>query len=239
MNQHHEQRQDASSRQLLDNYYRNVNPELLARIPVTSRRILEIGCGDGSLGAVFKARQPMATYCGIEVVESIAKSAAINLDDVLCADIELDPQAPKRLGASFDTLVLGDVLEHLRDPWRVLSDLRESMKPGAVCVACVPNIGHWSIIEQLLKGRWDYADSGLLDRTHLRFFTLETVLEMFQGAGWNVVDATPRKLWPEQTQQALHRLLPMAEASPEIVSVPVGETCGTVWSAQSTDQESS
>jgi len=191
-------------------YHGNVNPELLARIPIHARHVLEIGCGTGALGAAFKRRQPMAGYYGVELFAEAASQARQALDGVLCADIERDTRAPLELGESFDALVFGDVLEHLRDPWSVLYDLRQLMAPGAVCVACVPNVAHWSLIEQLLRGRWDYAESGLLDRTHLRFFTLETAVQMLDKAGWTVIDATPRNTWPEETDRALKTLLPLA-----------------------------
>ncbi len=197
------------------NYYGNVNPELLERIPLSAQRVLEIGCGQGRLGEAFKSRQPKVQYFGVELMPQEAKLAQGVLAGVLCADIEQNTSLPQEFlqaAEKFDALVFGDVLEHLRDPWRVLSDLRNLMTPDGTCVACVPNVGHWSLVRQLLSGRWDYADSGLLDRTHVRFFTLETAVEMFQKAGWRVTDASPRNLWPEKTEQAIKDLLPLASA---------------------------
>ena len=195
-----------------NDYYSNINIDLLDRIPLTAQRVLEIGCGTGQLGRAFKLRQPMVKYFGVELQEEAAAQADVILDGLLCCNIEKDIFAPKKLCASYDTLVFGDVLEHLENPWRVLADLRLQVDPDGVCVACIPNVSHWSLIEQLLKGRFDYSDHGLLDRTHIRFFTLETAVEMFQAAGWNVVDVSPRNLWPEKTEQALKNLLPLASA---------------------------
>ena len=76
----------------------------------------------------------------------------------------------------------------------------------------MPNVAHWSLVTGLLQGKWDYQDAGLLDRTHLRFFTLDSAVQMFQKAGWTVVDATPRNLWPDKTEAALKALLPAAQA---------------------------
>ena len=203
------------------NYYGNVNPELLDRMPLSAQRVLEIGCGQGRLGEAFKTRQPKANYFGVELMPEEAKLAQAVLEGVRCADIEQNtglPQEFLQADEKFDTLVFGDVLEHLRDPWKVLTDLRSVMTPDGTCIACVPNVGHWSLVRGLLAGRWDYADSGLLDRTHVRFFTLETAVEMFQKAGWRVMDASPRNLWPEKTEQAIKDLLPLAGAlkiSPE------------------------
>lgn len=196
----------------MSNYYSNVNLDLLNRIPVNARRVLEIGCGSGRMGRAFKARNPSAQYFGIEILNTVAQEARAVLDGVICADIENDLTLPSKLAPSFDTLVFGDVLEHLRDPWRVLLDLRQYIEPGGLCVACIPNVAHWSVISGLLEGKWTYEDSGLLDRTHLRFFTLDSASEMFRKSGWSTIDAKPRYVLPEKTAQALKTLLPGATA---------------------------
>ena len=84
---------------------------------------------------------------------------------------------------SVDALVFGDVLEHLRDPWATLQSLSGLLRDGGALVACIPNISHWSIVAGLLAGRFDYAEEGLLDRTHLRFFTLRSILDLVRRAG--------------------------------------------------------
>ena len=196
-------------------YYQNSNPDLLARIPLTGRDVLEIGCGAAGMARAYLARNPSAAYTGVELFETVARQAAEHLSDVLVGDIEqpstMDALDRVRGDRLFDVLVCGDVLEHLHDPWRVLSQLRSRMAPGAVCVVCIPNVGHWSVLQQQLKGRWDYADAGLLDRTHLRFFTLETAVEMLQQAGWSMVDAKPRVLWPAETETAVSALAVVAQ----------------------------
>lgn len=193
-------------------YYSNVNPDLLAKIPITAKRVLEVGCGSARLGEAFKARSPSSKYYGIELFESAALEASKVIDGVICSNIEHDTRVPLNLSPSFDTLVFGDVLEHLQDPWKVLTDLRQYIEPGGSCIACVPNVAHWSLVSGLLQGKWDYQDAGLLDRTHLRFFTLDSAVQMFQKAGWTVVDAAPRNLWPDKTEAALKALLPAAQA---------------------------
>ena len=202
----------------LNTYYANINLDLLNRIPLSAQNVLEIGCGQGRLGAAFKGKQPLVKYFGVELMPDEAKIAATNLDGVVCANIELDHQIPKQFFAQqnsaslFDALVLGDVLEHLQDPWKLLREAHEWMAPNSACIACIPNVGHWSVVQQLLKGRFDYAEAGLLDKTHLRFFTLETAVEMLRQAGWNVVEATPRTFWPEKTQKALNAIMPIAKS---------------------------
>lgn len=100
-------------------YYDRVNPDLLQRIPVTARAVLEVGCGAGALGAAFKAIRPEVVYVGLEQVEAAAKVASGRLDHVLRADAE-DPQLALPPLPPLDCLIYGDVLEHLRDPWATL-----------------------------------------------------------------------------------------------------------------------
>ena len=207
---------EVMSSKVSNTYYGGANPDVLNLLPLTSRLMLEIGCGAGGLGRAYLARNPSARYVGVELFGKAASQAEAYLDQVIVGDIE-QPAVFSALdqlhgGGAFDTLILGDVLEHLRDPWRVLADLRARMAPGSVCVACVPNVAHWSVLAQQLNGRWDYQDAGLLDRTHLRFFTLKTATEMFQQAGWTMLDVRPRVLWPEQTEAALKLFAPMREA---------------------------
>lgn len=193
-------------------YYGNVNLDLLCKMPLNAGRVLEIGCGSARLGHAYKLRSPGSKYFGIELFEEAAKGAIDVLDGVLCADIELDSSIAKKLAPSFDVLVFGDVLEHLHNPWKVLKDLRQYVEPNGTCVACIPNVAHWSLISGLLQGKWEYADQGLLDQTHLRFFTIESAVEMFHQAGWTVMDASPRNLWPDKTKHALELLMPAATA---------------------------
>ena len=203
-------------------YYSNVNPELLRAIPLDRKRVLEAGCGTGRFAEAYLARNPDARYFGLELFEDAARDAAKVMDQVIVGDIEQDAVMAAldaaRADETFDALIFGDVLEHLREPWTVLSDLRARTSPGGVCVTCIPNVSHWSLLVQQVQGQWTYADQGLLDRTHLRFFTRASAIEMFQKAGWTVLDATPRVLWPEKTDAAIKAFGPIAEAlgvSPE------------------------
>lgn len=199
-----------------DSYFSRVNPDLLAKIPLSAQRILEVGCGEGSVAEVYLRRNPTAAYFGIELSENAGRTASIHMHHVILGDIE-QSNVIAALDAligdeRFDTVLFGDVLEHLRDPWKVLAEMRMRVSEGGVCVACIPNVSHWSLLVEQLKGRWDYTDAGLLDRTHLRFFTLETAIELFERAGWTVLDATPRILWPDKTKAALESFLPVSKS---------------------------
>ena len=171
------------------------------------------------IGAAWKRRNPRGLWSGIEFVADAAQAARGVLDDVLCADIETIDDAA--LEAFLEerpapgVLVFGDVLEHLRDPLAVLRRLVDRLAPGGTVAACIPNIGHWSGIASLMAGEWNYTDSGLLDRTHLRFFTQRSARALLEEAGLDVRKVTPRRVPLDAARQerflaviapALHRL---------------------------------
>jgi 2-polyprenyl-3-methyl-5-hydroxy-6-metoxy-1,4-benzoquinol methylase len=167
-------------------YYDNFNPNLLAAIPVGRKVVLEIGCGAGRLGMAYKEQNPEARYIGIEIVPEAAAIAAQRLDLVLCGSTE---QMDLRfLEGEVDCIVYGDVLEHLVDPWQTLKNHYGLLMPQGQVIASIPNIQNWSILLGLMHGQWAYQENGLLDRTHLRFFTLHSIIQLFQGAGLKVYD---------------------------------------------------
>jgi len=197
-------------------YFDQVNRELLARVDVTAATIVELGCGTGALGAVLRLRAPMARVIGVELDPAAAKAARSALNAVVEGDIEM-PETLAALdtalaGAPIDHLVIGDVLEHLRDPWAVLSALRARMRPGGGATICLPNAAHWSLIRGQLAGDWTYRDAGLLDRTHLRFFTRATAKAMFDKAGFAVESVLPRLARSDRGPRARASLAALAEA---------------------------
>ncbi|NTW63111.1 MAG: class I SAM-dependent methyltransferase [Chlorobiaceae bacterium] len=200
---------------MADSYYSRVNRDLLDAIPLAAAFVLEIGCGTGSLARAYRTRNPGADYFGVEIVEEVAREAVPYLTHTVVGDIgsaetrsAIDNVRGNRL---FDVLILGDVIEHLPDPWSVLSELRNRMTEGGTGVACIPNVSHWSVLLQQLHGRWDYTDEGLLDRTHLRFFTLETAIQLFRQSGWSVLDVGARTMMPEKTDDVIKVFLPLAK----------------------------
>ncbi len=164
-------------------YYLHTRPEVVAQVPVGARRVLDVGCAAGRLGASIKYRQP-AIVCGIELEPSAARHAEQVLDEVCSQD--LDAGALDAIDGPFDAIVAADVLEHLKDPWRVLAELSDKLRPGGVLVASLPNIANLGVLAALVSGRFDYQDAGILDRTHLRFFTKATAGEMLRSAGLEV-----------------------------------------------------
>jgi GT2 family glycosyltransferase/cyclopropane fatty-acyl-phospholipid synthase-like methyltransferase len=170
---------------VVSNYYGNERPEVVKLINKKSKKILDVGCASGVMAAKIK-KDFGAEVWGIEVVESVAKEAEEKIDKVLIGSVE--EKIPELPDNYFDTIVFADILEHLVDPWRVLKDIKKKLKPHGEIVVSIPNIRHWSTIIDLLQGSWRYAEAGILDKTHLRFFTMETAAEMIQGAGYDILD---------------------------------------------------
>jgi len=163
------------------------NAELLALIPTTVQRIVEVGCSSGALAREYKKLNPGCRYVGVEIASEYADLARHHCDEVEVLDLE---NADDATVAEFDAdcWVFGDVLEHLRDPWSLLRKIRSTIPTGGYVVACIPNAQHWSVQARLSCGLLRYEDMGLLDRTHLRWFTRITMLEMFEQTGFTVAD---------------------------------------------------
>ena len=134
-----------------------------------------MGCGRGGFGATLRQTLgPGARIVGIEPVASQAERArSAGFDEVVC---DYFPTQDTSLG-TFDLVCFNDVLEHLVDPWQVLRETQDWLTPGGHVLAAIPNIQYWPAIIDLFNGRWDYTESGLMDRTHLRFFTRKTIVE--------------------------------------------------------------
>lgn len=167
------------------------NRDLLAFIPGNARHVVEVGCNSGALAAAYKAINPSCLYEGIELDEQAAQTARNHCDRVLELDIE-------SVGTEFfgkfseaDCWVFGDVLEHLKDPWQVLARIRSVMPENGMIVACIPNAQHWSVQAKLCIGDFRYQNEGLMNRSHLRWFTRATIFELFAQAGFQIVAGRP------------------------------------------------
>ncbi|MEI7605831.1 MAG: methyltransferase domain-containing protein [Rhodospirillaceae bacterium] len=169
-------------------YHAATRREVAALLPAFSERVLEIGCGTGATLGFLKQEGRCAWTGGVEL--SPAAAAEATLDRSWCGNIEtLDLELPPE---SLDAVLCLDVLEHLADPWAVVSRLAGLLKPGGVLVASIPNVRHYKVaLGLLLDGRWDYQDNGILDRTHLRFFVRSTAIELLSRGGLRVEECQP------------------------------------------------
>jgi 2-polyprenyl-3-methyl-5-hydroxy-6-metoxy-1,4-benzoquinol methylase len=157
---------------------------MLKYIPADAKVILDVGCGEGSFSRAFKTKG--ITVWGIEPVVSAAEIAKTNLDNVLQGSIE---ERMKDLpDHHFDCIIFNDVLEHLLDPEQVLIGMKKKLTENGHIVCSIPNVRNWRNLRKLLINRdWKYEDSGTLDRTHLRFFTLKSLKRMFTDLGFEIV----------------------------------------------------
>ena len=188
------------------------NADLLALIPPGAQRIAEVGCSTGALAHALKLQRPGVHYRGLELDPKAAALAARHCDEVLSLDIEQQGADFWRAQSDRDCWVFGDVLEHLRDPWRVLGLIREHLPAGGSVVVCVPNAQHWSLQGRLAVGDFRYEADGLLDRTHLRWFTRVTLFELFQSAGLRVEAGAPRIFNEPRREPVLAAIRQMAIA---------------------------
>ena len=170
------------------------NPALVDRIPLDARVVLDVGCGGGALAAAYRRRNPRARLFGIERDAEAAALAGTRMERVYTVDVEVDPLpfAADLSPGSVDCLIYGDVLEHLRDPWEVLRQQAGTLAPDGVVLICMPNVDHWSFVDRLLRGAWDYEEQGLFDRTHLRWFNTGTTQRALRDAGLVPLDVMPR-----------------------------------------------
>jgi SAM-dependent methyltransferase len=181
-----------------DEYYLYPRPDIQALVDARGKRILDVGCAAGELGAALK-QAGACEVVGIEASAEAAAQARAKLDRVIVgdagsSDLPLEP-------SSFDYIILADVLEHLVDPWATLASFKRYLRENGRIVASIPNARFYAVIARLIFNRWNYADSGILDRTHLRFFTWPTIQAMFADASLNVERVRPvYRLFEDQSQ---------------------------------------
>jgi 2-polyprenyl-3-methyl-5-hydroxy-6-metoxy-1,4-benzoquinol methylase len=170
-------------------YFSVTRTEIGPLLPKSYFNVLDVGCGTGETCRWLKTINPHINSYGIEAFVSAAEIARNALTDLHCGDIEKDG-FPKRF-PRMDLVLCLDVLEHLLDPWAVMRLLANRMNSGATIVVSVPNVRYWKVSIPLLAwGDWTYADSGVLDSTHLRFFTKNTVQTLFDPKLFRVREVT-------------------------------------------------
>jgi SAM-dependent methyltransferase len=165
----------------MDSYYRDARHELLPYLPERLGHVLELGCAAGEHGSLLLAVGRAETVVGVDlyVPSDLARERLTRFDRADVADWVATSSE------RFDTILALDVLEHLEDPWTVLGRARHLLFPGGLFVASIPNVRFIRVVVDLAaRGRFDYRDSGVLDRTHLRFFTRRSIIAMFEEAGF-------------------------------------------------------
>jgi O-antigen biosynthesis protein len=159
--------------------------DLLIREP---KFVLDVGCSVGDFAAVIKTRFPQSRVWGIEPNKRAAEIASRRVERVLCQPIEeVDWKQEGVQRGDIDTVLLFDVLEHIYDPWKTLLTLRNLVSPTAQFLLSIPNVRNAPLIQDLISGHWRYRKAGLLDITHIRFFTRQDMYRMFYQTGFRVV----------------------------------------------------
>lgn len=190
-------------------YENHFNPALLESFANPPRILLDIGCSSGWLGHKVRRRHPDCRVIGIEPHAATAKVAATRLNQVIQAPFEnVNFSAEGIAEGSIDTVVAADVLEHMVDPWRAMLKIKPMLTPDAQLIFSVPNGRHIRFIHGILEfGNWQYTDRGMLDVTHLRFFSLQTFATLLQETGYRIehcnyfLDQSLEAFYAEQVKQ--------------------------------------
>jgi len=166
------------------NYYTSEREEIFPFVPDHIKRTLDVGCASGFFSARLKQEKQVETW-GIEMVKEVAEKAKSRVDHVLAGSFD---QVYDKLPSNyFDCIFFNDVLEHMVEPEDCLRKIKEKLSSEGCIIASLPNIRYIDVLKELLiKKDWEYKDSGILDRTHLRFFTRKSMIRMFENCGYKV-----------------------------------------------------
>ena len=171
----------------VSDYFSGDRSDVIALIPETARVCLDVGGGLGNFLKLAKSRLGVETHL-VELDAEIAEKARANY----CADFVTSGDFLKYSGPTrFDCITFLDMLEHVEEPEQHLIHSKHLLSDGGVVIASIPNVSHWSVVADLLEGRWDYAPSGIQCITHLRFFTLKSILVLFERCGFLVEKIQP------------------------------------------------
>ncbi len=167
----------------VSDYFQEERHEMMQYIPKETRIILDIGCGSGTFGQILKRSRDLEVW-GVELNQDSALDASKKLDKVINSAFSAELNLPKK---KFDCIVFNDVLEHLTDPWAALIYSKELLTDGGVIVSSIPNCRYFNNMWDLLVHKnWEYTDWGILDKTHLRFFTKRSILSIFDSLNYDV-----------------------------------------------------
>jgi 2-polyprenyl-3-methyl-5-hydroxy-6-metoxy-1,4-benzoquinol methylase len=217
----------------LNRAYTGLRKDLLSLVVRAPQSVLDLGCAQGATGSWLKDRYG-CRVSGIELCPNMGAHARTLLDEVQVADLNRVQLSELYVGRRFDLILLGDVLEHLVDPWSALREACARLTPDGRIIASLPNVNHYTtLLSLIVMRRWPYRDRGIHDRTHLRFFTRKNLVELYRDAGltiehearnlrlvdrpvgWNSIahafDFHPFRGY--LTYQYLHRLRPVGQTS--------------------------
>ena len=205
------------------------NPNVLERIPSNLSRVIEVGCGGGTMAREYRKINPLCDYVGIEIVDRYAEAARAHCTRVVVGNIEHMSDEVFQSFFPSSCWIFADVLEHLYDPWALLKRIRLNLKPESSIIACIPNAQHWSVQARLNCGEFRYEDIGLFDRTHIRWFTKTTIAELFRSTGYEIVEGGGILLDQPPHQKAMEGVRAFAEAIGVDVEEAVSNAIAFQW----------
>ncbi len=187
--------------------------DLASKVPPEAAAVLDVGCSRGATAPALRARG-VRNIVGIEPDPEGAAAASSVYDEVVAARLE---DVRRDFSGRFDAILFGDVLEHLADPSQALVRVWPWLSQRGVLIASVPNVGHWSIVDDLMRGRFDYVPYSILSGTHLRFFTRSTLVDLFEASGYRVAEIDTVVLpAPPEAAVRRDRLARFPGASPDL-----------------------
>ncbi len=164
-------------------YFTLARQEIVPFLPPNCRRLLDVGCGAGVFGEMVRRNRKIEVW-GVEPISSVAAEASAKLDQVIVGTFGPQTELPEK---AFDCIVFNDVLEHMVAPEKALRYARTLLTHDGLIVASIPNIRYLPVLWPLMVwGKWKYEDCGVLDKTHVRFFTRSSIIAMFQSEGYTV-----------------------------------------------------
>lgn len=180
----------------------------IVKLVGTDKVVLDVGCASGDTAAAMVDQG--CRVSGVDIEDAASPETRALMQDLVIADIQQTPLTTLFKPESFDAVVFGDVLEHLVDPLATLRDAVGLLAPDGRVVVSIPNVAHAAVRLSLLEGRWDYTPTGLLDATHVRFFTRESVCRLLEDAGLVIEVLQSTVLDPVETEISIGSRLPAA-----------------------------
>lgn len=174
-------------------YFSRARSDIASLLPALSNRVLELGCGNGATLHWLKAERKANFTHGVELFEPMAQEASQYVDEVTLGNAE--QLLPSWKAEQYDLILCLDVLEHLVDPWMVIDECARLLKPGGTLIASIPNIRTAVVMYKLLfKGEFEYANQGIMDRTHVRWFTRKSAWRLLQRPPLQPIECIPSPL---------------------------------------------
>lgn len=168
-----------------DRYYNIEKSRMVPFFPQGPNVVLDLGCATGRLGRKLRELNKACELVGVEIFEPAAEEAKKHYDALYLGDLECLTLPYKEY---FDFVICGDILEHLRQPEEIVKKIHIWLKEGGILISSIPNIRYWRILRDLvIFGKWEYCEVGILDNTHLRFFTRQSFLKLLEKFNFSVI----------------------------------------------------